>query len=323
MVEVGGGTAVATRITGDPDGNDGLYYLHSDHLGSASAMSDANGNQVGDITRYLPFGSYRSGGPNPITDRGFTGQKENIADLGLYYYNARYYAPGMGRFLSADPLVPDPTSPQSFNRYSYVENRPLVLTDPSGHCATDPYDDYYDYECWKAAQDLYNKIEGVLEVDFETLGKLDLYDLGNLDYYADKYIAARENASNVVKNLPGWMERLESFDPDANAYSRVQIQKESTSTVYNSVEQNVESLIEFLAPENPNLATMAGDGTGNAISGTWNAVLWTTSNAIYVGETLAEFSVTVAVYINASDALYQLERTEEDFYLYIGLAVSE
>ncbi len=48
--------------------------------------------------------------------------------------NARYYLPGVGRFVTADTIVPDPTSPQSFNRYSYVLNRPLVFADPSGHC---------------------------------------------------------------------------------------------------------------------------------------------------------------------------------------------
>ncbi|MEZ4641683.1 MAG: hypothetical protein R3E31_02900 [Chloroflexota bacterium] len=46
----------------------------------------------------------------------------------------------MGRFASADSVVPDPANPQSFNRYSYVFNRPLVLTDPSGHMPSDGCD---------------------------------------------------------------------------------------------------------------------------------------------------------------------------------------
>ncbi|MBK8129044.1 MAG: hypothetical protein IPK53_08915 [bacterium] len=41
--------------------------------------------------------------------------------------------PGLGRFLSADSIVPDPTNPQSLNRYSYVRNSPLGFTDPTGH----------------------------------------------------------------------------------------------------------------------------------------------------------------------------------------------
>ncbi len=58
-------------------------------------------------------------------------------NLGLYYYNARYYLPGAGRFLSADTLVPDPQNPQSFNRYAYVLNSPINFSDPTGHCATE------------------------------------------------------------------------------------------------------------------------------------------------------------------------------------------
>jgi hypothetical protein len=40
---------------------------------------------------------------------------------------------GIGRFVSADSLVPDPTAPQSYNRYSYTRNNPLNRIDPSGH----------------------------------------------------------------------------------------------------------------------------------------------------------------------------------------------
>ncbi|RMG91888.1 MAG: hypothetical protein D6706_17755 [Chloroflexi bacterium] len=85
-------------------------------------------------TRYLPFGGYRAGSsPNPITSHAYTSQRENM-EIGLYYYNARYYAPTLARFLSADTLVPDPANPQSFNRYSYVFNRPTNYSDPSGNC---------------------------------------------------------------------------------------------------------------------------------------------------------------------------------------------
>jgi hypothetical protein len=46
--------------------------------------------------------------------------------------NGRVYEPELGRFVSADPLVPGPSMSQAFNRYSYVLNAPLALTDPSG-----------------------------------------------------------------------------------------------------------------------------------------------------------------------------------------------
>ncbi|MCB8922752.1 MAG: hypothetical protein H6662_14285 [Ardenticatenaceae bacterium] len=130
------GQAVAVRVTGDLDiANDGLFYLYSDHLGSASAIQRDGGVSAPIVTRYLPFGGYRTGsGPNEVTDRGFTRQRENMADLGLYYYNARWYSPLVGRFLSADTLVPDPQNPQQYNRYTYSLNNPLKYIDPSGHC---------------------------------------------------------------------------------------------------------------------------------------------------------------------------------------------
>jgi len=46
---------------------------------------------------------------------------------------ARFYDPMLGRFLSADTIVPEPGKPQSLNRYSYVYNRPLMYNDPTGH----------------------------------------------------------------------------------------------------------------------------------------------------------------------------------------------
>jgi len=49
------------------------------------------------------------------------------------YMNARYYVPNTNRWLSPDSIVPDPTNPQSFNRYSYVRNNPVNFTDPTGH----------------------------------------------------------------------------------------------------------------------------------------------------------------------------------------------
>lgn len=48
--------------------------------------------------------------------------------------HARYYSPGTGRFLSVDPAGYDPKRPQSWNRYSYVMNNPINMTDPTGRC---------------------------------------------------------------------------------------------------------------------------------------------------------------------------------------------
>ncbi|MCA9995467.1 MAG: hypothetical protein KDE56_06965, partial [Anaerolineales bacterium] len=60
-----------------------------------------------------PFGEYRGAKPqtNPaVSDRGFTGHKHNDY-VGLVYMNARYFVPGIGRFASADTIIPDPMNP--------------------------------------------------------------------------------------------------------------------------------------------------------------------------------------------------------------------
>ncbi|MGH2537514.1 MAG: RHS repeat-associated core domain-containing protein, partial [Candidatus Promineifilaceae bacterium] len=63
--------------------------------------------------------------------------------VGLIYMNARFYVPAVGRFASADSIVPDNENPEAFNRYSYSYNNPVNFVDPSGH---DPLD-----EQWRAA----------------------------------------------------------------------------------------------------------------------------------------------------------------------------
>jgi RHS repeat-associated protein len=82
---------------------------------------------------YLPYGGLRLGNASTLpTDYTFTGQRDE-AGLGLMHYGARFYSPRLGRFVSADVLVPHPGDPQSWNRYSYVLNNPLIYVDPTGH----------------------------------------------------------------------------------------------------------------------------------------------------------------------------------------------
>jgi RHS repeat-associated protein len=69
-------------------------------------------------------------GPNKYK---FTG-KERDTETGLDYFGARYYGSNMGRFMSPDslPSSAKPNDPQTWNRYSYVLNRPTVAIDPDG-----------------------------------------------------------------------------------------------------------------------------------------------------------------------------------------------
>ncbi|MGH8397853.1 MAG: toxin TcdB middle/N-terminal domain-containing protein [Gammaproteobacteria bacterium] len=136
---VGGNGIVAIRSI-QSSGILTTRYITGDHLGGVSEIS----NEVGGVVErmsYDAFGARR----NPttwqpystvpdltdITDKGYTGQQQLDA-VGLIHMNGRVYDPGIGRFISADPTIPDPFDSQSFNRYAYVDNNSLSMTDPSG-----------------------------------------------------------------------------------------------------------------------------------------------------------------------------------------------
>ena len=60
--------------------------------------------------------------------------------------NARYYLPDVGRFVSADTIVPEATDPQGYNRYSYAYNNPVKYSDPTGHLSEDEIKDYFGFQ---------------------------------------------------------------------------------------------------------------------------------------------------------------------------------
>ncbi|HXM39745.1 MAG TPA: RHS repeat-associated core domain-containing protein [Bryobacteraceae bacterium] len=132
----GGATAVYTAS--------GLsYYRHPDWLGSSRVASTTSRTLYYDGA-YAPFGeNYAETG---TTDRSFTGQNQDLAS-GLYDFPYREYHSIQGRWISPDRAgisVVDPTSPQSWDRYSYALNNPLRYVDPSGldYCA--PGSVWYD-----------------------------------------------------------------------------------------------------------------------------------------------------------------------------------
>ena len=59
-----------------------------------------------------------------------------VDGVGLIHMKGRVYDPALGRFLSADPYITEIDNTQNHNRYNYVYNNPLTLTDPNGFDAT-------------------------------------------------------------------------------------------------------------------------------------------------------------------------------------------
>jgi RHS repeat-associated protein len=67
------------------------------------------------------------------TRQQFT-SKERDDETGLDFSEARYYSSDQGRFTGIDPILTSirKNHPQTWNRYTYVLNNPLVLVDPDG-----------------------------------------------------------------------------------------------------------------------------------------------------------------------------------------------
>jgi RHS repeat-associated protein len=117
-----------------------VLYFTLDNLGSISVVTNASGTVV-ERDSYDAWGKRRNadgtaancGTITSATTRGFTGQ-EMMDGLCTINFNARIYDPTLGRFLTADPTTETVFNLQILNRYSYVGNNPLSLTDPSGLC---------------------------------------------------------------------------------------------------------------------------------------------------------------------------------------------
>jgi RHS repeat-associated protein len=122
-----------------------VQWLVADHLGTPRMILDQTG-ALANLKRhdYLPFGEelfapaggrttamgYASG---DNVRQQFTSYERDI-ETGLDYAKARYYTNVQGRFTSPDPLLESarPGMPQSWNRYTYCLNNPLMYVDPDG-----------------------------------------------------------------------------------------------------------------------------------------------------------------------------------------------
>ncbi|MBV6396392.1 MAG: hypothetical protein HFACDABA_01990 [Anaerolineales bacterium] len=121
-----------------------LSFLLSDHLGSTSITTDANGNRVSE-TRYKAWGEVRFTEGVLPTKYSFTGQYSHVEDFGLMHYGARWLDNTTGRFIQADSIVPNIA--QGYDRYAYVDNAPTKYIDPSGHSPKHACNYLKNYNC--------------------------------------------------------------------------------------------------------------------------------------------------------------------------------
>ena len=110
--------------------SDGIYYYHSNHLGSTCYVTDENAIvQQGFL--YAPFGEitneHNVGWQSGTLPKYSFNAKELDEETGMYYYEARYYQPPV--FTSRDPLF---EKYPSISPYAYCANNPIMFIDPDG-----------------------------------------------------------------------------------------------------------------------------------------------------------------------------------------------
>jgi RHS repeat-associated protein len=129
-----------------------VEYYATDALGSVRVVFTPSGQVIG-RSAYLPFGETRDQSGSLPRQR-FTGQ-ERDGEAGLDYFNARSLQMRTGRMNQPDSLFGNAlTSPQRWNRYAYVDNNPLGMTDPSGLSPAGKDGQFFAYDNQTWATDL-------------------------------------------------------------------------------------------------------------------------------------------------------------------------
>jgi len=135
--ELSGSTPTANLLDGP--GLDEIYSRSdasgtksflTDALGSTLALADTSGTVSTSYT-YEPFGNATSTGAASTNSFQYTGREND--GTGLDYLRARYYSPGLQRFLSEDPIG---LGGGDVNLYAYVYNQPLAFVDRLGLCGS-------------------------------------------------------------------------------------------------------------------------------------------------------------------------------------------
>jgi RHS repeat-associated protein len=118
-------------------GKQKLYYHYNGH-GDVIALTDSSGNVVSTY-EYDIWGNVKSITGNIDTPFGYVGQYGYIYDkeTELYFLNSRYYDPKIGRFTTKDRFKGFEDRPATQNQYTYCENDPVNLIDPTGYWSYD------------------------------------------------------------------------------------------------------------------------------------------------------------------------------------------
>ncbi|WP_305885243.1 RHS repeat-associated core domain-containing protein, partial [Pseudomonas sp. Irchel 3F6] len=158
--------------------DDQMRYTLEDHLGSC-VMELNEDAVVTSAEGYYPFGETAWMAPESEIEYRFIRYSGKEMDVsGLYYYGARYYAPWLQRWVSADPAG----DVDGLNLYGFVGNNPIVHVDQTG--------------AFKVVFDLIRKAVGIFD-QAQTAAE----QLHNLTTEFDGLIPEGQNIEEVRKSM--------------------------------------------------------------------------------------------------------------------------
>jgi len=279
-----GGTGLVAVYIKWSTGQDSMFYVCKDRQGSIVALVKQNGT-VSERFSYDAWGRRRNPAnwadynvPAPrLINRGYTGH-EHLDGFGLINMNGRMYDPVIGRVLSPDNYVQDPTNTQSFNRYSYCLNNPLRYTDPSG---------WLSLADWNDAVNTFNNLDHQVSDSFSWYAAPGESDGGGgggttIGYMGPSSDLVGEPGKSVIENQYGRWEYTKKGEKavwvqtkdftqrscvDLNFQTPLKLQLNNTNTGIDAVGVSssvIGSYIEHYAPKN--LSYTNAKGTTSIIS---------------------------------------------------------
>jgi len=254
--------AVYSRKAG---GVNTMSYMLEDHQGGVSNIASNSGTSNVNES-FSAFGTRRnpatwSGAPTTadlntiagLSRQGYTFQTWLGQSMGLNHMNGRVEDAILGRFLSPDPHVPDPSSAQSYNRYSYVTNNPMSYTDPSGFCGQSTHREVsnaVDFGCGGGGVTIpMGSVEGISGTSDDGFGNLD--NVGTPDSPSAASIAATANAGNAAAGAQ--LDRGQAAESAAQSQSSAQSQN---STQGQASSDGLQEIVVTAQAQGPVLAQL-------------------------------------------------------------------
>lgn len=229
------GTNLLTRKAGTEQ----YYYLYNGHADVTALVNNAG--EVKASYYYDAFGNVTesTGTVNsPVRYSGYQYDEESK----LYYLNARYYDPSIARFMSEDTYRGEEDDPLSLNLYAYVNNEPIMYSDPTGHWVqsdkniknvevkaeliayTNAYYKATTTQEKKAIEAKANALRNSAEANKKVITPL-LYNTTAIDKVVDKAVATKG-----YMTVDNWNTALKNSNITTKSYSNVNMSTGSTST---------------------------------------------------------------------------------------------